>query len=120
MSNPVVHFEILGGDGKQLQQFYAGLFDWNVDASNPMAYGMVAADGAGIGGGIASSQDQKPMVTVYAEVDDLEAMLKKAESLGGTRVGDVMDVPGGPTIAMFADVAGNVIGLIKAGSMTPS
>ena len=28
-----------------------------------------------------------------------------------------MDVPGGPTIAMFADPEGNVIGLLKAGTM---
>ena len=117
MSNPVVHFEILGGDGKKLQQFYASLFGWNVDASNPMEYGIVSvSDGHGIGGGIAASQDQKPMVTVYAEVADLEESLKKAVSLGGARVGDIMDVPGGPTIAMFSDVAGNVVGLIKAGS----
>ncbi len=48
---------------------------------------------------------------------NLDAALKKADSLGGTKISDPMDVPGGPTIAHFADPDGNVIGLIKEGGM---
>lgn len=117
MPNPVMHFEILGRDGKQTQAFYAQLFGWEVDASNPMEYGLVAAqDGKGIGGGVAGSQAD-PAVTVYVEVPDLDAALRKAEQLGGRTVSPPMDVPNGPTIAQFADPDGNIIGLMKAGSM---
>ena len=42
MAQPVVHFEVIGKDGKKLQEFYGKLFDWNVDASNPMSYGLVS------------------------------------------------------------------------------
>ena len=95
MANPVVHFEILGKDGKKSQAFYASLFGWNIDASNPMDYGMISAqDGHGIGGGVAAAQQGgQPMVTVYVEVADLAAALKKAESLGGKMVMPPMDVP---------------------------
>lgn len=114
MAHPVTHFEIIGKDGKKSQEFYAKLFGWNVDANNPMSYGMVAApDGRGIGGGVAQAQDGQPRVTFYVEADDLAAMLKQAESLGGRTVMPPMDVPGGPTIAMFADPDGNVVGLAK-------
>ncbi len=117
MANPVVHFEILGRDGKKSQEFYASLFGWTIDAGNPMSYGMVAAPaGVGIGGGVAAAQGQ-PMVTVYIEVADLDATLKHAESLGGKTIMPPMDVPGGPRLAQFADPDGNVIGIIKAGSM---
>jgi len=34
-------------------------------------------------------------------------------SLGGKTVMPPTDVPGGPTIAMFTDPAGNVTGLLK-------
>ena len=34
MGQPVVHFEITGKDGKRLQEFYAKLFDWHIDAAN--------------------------------------------------------------------------------------
>jgi len=122
MANPVVHFEIIGKDGKRLQEFYSSLFDWKIDANNPMNYGSVEPEKgnpvSGIGGGVAG-YGEETRVTVYVQVSDLEETLRKAESLGGKRVG-TWDVPGGPTIAQFQDPDGNVIGLIKAGSWTPS
>ena len=116
MADKVIHFEVCGKDGKRLQQFYASLFGWKVDANNPMQYGMVSPEPGGIGGGI-SPAESGPMVTFYVEVADPEAALSKAERLGGRTVMPPMDVPGGPRIAQFADPEGNVIGLLKAGSM---
>ena len=115
MADKVTHFEIHGKDGKRLQQFYASLFGWKVDANNPMQYGMVGAEPGGIGGGIAKSP--APMVTFYVEVADLANSLKQAEKLGGRTVMPPAEVPGGPTIAQFSDPEGNVIGLVKAGTM---
>lgn len=110
MGQPVGWFEIHGsGD---LNSFYAELFDWHVDADNPMNYGMIDTHGeGGINGGIAPGE--RSWVTVYVTVDDLQAALDKAVSLGGTVVAPPMDVPGGPSIAQFADPSGNVIGLMK-------
>jgi predicted enzyme related to lactoylglutathione lyase len=117
MANKVVHFEVIGKDGKKLQEFYAQLFGWKIDANNPMNYGMVPAEDAGVGGGIASAMDGGGgYVTVYVEVDDLAAALKQAEGLGGKTTMPPMAVPGGPEIAQFADPEGHVVGLVKAGS----
>jgi len=114
-ARPVVHFEIHGKDGKKLQDFYSQLFEWKIDANNPMQYGLVAAGEGGppggVGGGITSSQ--APMVTVYVQVASLSESLKQAESLGGKTLMEPTDVPGGPTMAMFADPEGNTIGLIQ-------
>jgi hypothetical protein len=109
----VTWFEVAGKDGKKLQKFYADLFGWKVDADNPMEYGMVDAQGNGIGGGITPTQDGA-YVTVYVAVDDLQAALDKAEKLGGKTVNPPMEVPDGPTIAHFTDPEGNFIGLLKA------
>lgn len=118
MAQKIVHFEIIGKDGKKLQEFYSKMFDWNVDANNPMNYGLVSADQSGLGGGISNGMDpNSSYVTIYAEVPDLAAALKKAESLGGKTVMEPMAVPGGPEIAMFSDPEGNMIGLSKAGTM---
>jgi len=113
MGNPVAWFEVVGKDGKKLQDFYGGLFGWKIDANNPMNYGMTDASETGIGGGIGGSQDGSTQLTFYVAVDDLQAALDKAGTLGGKTVMDPMDVPGGPTIAMFADPEGNVVGLMK-------
>ena len=115
MPNPVTHFEIVGKDGKKLQEFYAGLFGWKVDAGNEMNYGMVEAqDGRGAGGGISAGQQDENYVTVYVEVDDPQAYLDKAVSMGGKLAMPVMEVPGGPVIAQFTDPEGNLIGLAKS------
>lgn len=115
MPNLVVHWEIMGGDEHTLQDFYAQLFDWNVDANNPMNYGLVSgeANGRGIGGGIGPDPSGQSRVTVYIEVDDLDAYLKKAESLGGKTIMPPTEIPNMVTFAMFSDPAGNVTGMIK-------
>lgn len=112
MANAVMHFEIHGTDGKKLQGFYNSLFGWKVDDGNPMKYGVVAAEGEGIGGGICQSPIA-PKVTVYVAVPDLAAALRKAESLGAKTLLEPHQVPGGPEIAQFEDPQGNLIGLVK-------
>ena len=113
MGAPVVRFEIMGGNGNQLEQFYKELFRWKIDTNNPMKYGMVdTGTPGGINGGVGTSQDGKNRVSVYIEVEDLDAALAKAEKLGGKTILPPSQVPGGPTLAMFADPAGNVTGLL--------
>jgi predicted enzyme related to lactoylglutathione lyase len=120
MGGPVVHFEVIGKDGPALRSFYSELFEWKIDANNPMNYGIVArddnvsAEGIGIGGGIGQGPEGYPgHVTFYVEVPDVEAALAKAESLGGTRVMGPDKVMEGLEIGMFTDPEGHVIGLIK-------
>jgi len=50
-----------GFDAGKLQRYYAELFDWNIDASNPMSYGLVKGEDnpssiGSIGGGIGQSR----------------------------------------------------------------
>ena len=113
MGARVVRFEIMGGKGSQLEQFYKELFGWKIDSNNPMKYGMVdTGTPGGINGGVGTSQDGKNRVSVYIEVEDLDVALAKAEKLGGKTILPPSQVPGGPTLAMFADPAGNITGLL--------
>ena len=50
MGNPVVHFEIVSKEGGKLKSFYSEAFGWKIDADNAMGYGIVEAEGEGIGG----------------------------------------------------------------------
>jgi predicted enzyme related to lactoylglutathione lyase len=117
MPHPVIHFEVHGSDAKKSQEFYASVFGWDIDANNPLNYGMVAKGGdTGITGGITGGKGAT-MATFYVEVEDLEATLQLAESKGAKRMMGPEAIEGGPTIAMFADPDGNVIGLTKADTM---
>ena len=122
MGNPVVHFEIIGNDAEKLHSYYADLFGWEIDANNPMKYGLVGresntnADGVGIGGGVAGYEGQEALVTFYVEVSDVEAALVKAESLGGSRVFGPEQIMEGVVLGHLADPEGHVIGLIESTS----
>jgi predicted enzyme related to lactoylglutathione lyase len=120
MGQAVTHFEIIGKDGKKLQQYYSELFGWEIDANNPMQYGIISregntnAEGAGIGGGVgAGPEGYGGHVTVYVEVPDVEAALAKAESLGGSRLMGPDKVMDQLEIGQFADPEGHVIGVMK-------
>src|SRR4051794_15655862 len=122
MGAPVVHWEIVGHDFDRLAKFYGAMFDWKVDADNPIGYGVVTrednvnTEGIGIGGGIMGMAGHPEMqgygghVTFYVEVSDIEAALKKAEELGGARMMGPDAVPDGPTIAQFTDPEGRMVG----------
>jgi uncharacterized protein len=114
MGAPVVHFEIMGGDGVQLEKFYRELFGWNINSNNPLKYGVVETGGGpgSVGGGVGPSNDGKKRVSIYVQVSDLQATLDRAEKLGGKTILPPSEVPGGPKLALFADPAGNVTGIL--------
>ncbi len=116
MANPVVHFEVIGKDGKKLQDFYSGVFGWKINADNPMQYGIVDAGdtGGGIGGGISAGDGGTRQVTFYIAVDNPQAYLDKVESQGGKTVMPVTEIPGMVILAQFADPEGNIVGLVDA------
>ncbi len=117
MPNPVVHFEVVAKDAKKAQEFYASLFDWKIDTDNPQGYGMVENKGEGINGGIgAAPEGASGHAIFYVQVDDLQAYLDKAESLGGRTIMPPLEIPDMVTFALFADPEGNVVGMIQGGS----
>jgi uncharacterized protein len=120
MGQPVVHFEVMGKDADKLGNYYSELFGWDIDADNPMNYGMVQrdgntnAEGAGIGGGIgAAPEGYAGHVTFYVEVPDIEAALAKAESLGGSRMMGPSKVGEQVEIGLFNDPEGHTVGVVK-------
>jgi len=69
--------------------------------------------GRGINGGIAQAQPGTPSVTIYIEVDDLQANLDKAVKMGSKVLVPVTEIPGMVTYALFSDPEGNAVGLVK-------
>jgi uncharacterized protein len=123
MGQPVVHFEVVGKDAGRLQSYYADLFGWEIDADNPMSYGVVQRegnvnpDGIGIGGGVgAGPEGYDGHVTFYVEVPDVEAALAEAERLGGSRVMGPESMGEGIEIGLFNDPEGHLVGVVRGGS----
>jgi predicted enzyme related to lactoylglutathione lyase len=122
MGKPVVHFEVIGKDGAKLQSYYAELFGWDIDAGNPMGYGIVKGEDnpspiGSIGGGVATGPEgYEGHVTFYVGVPDIEEALQKAESLGGERVMGPEKVMDSVELGQFKDPEGHLIGLVRVSS----
>ncbi len=113
-----MHFEVIGKDADKLRSYYGELFGWEFGAPlGPTGYTVVGRNtnpaGIGIGGGIGGAPEgDDGHVTFYVEVPDVEAALVRAEALGGSRVMGPDRIPGAPTIGLFTDLEGNVIGVV--------
>jgi predicted enzyme related to lactoylglutathione lyase len=113
MGQPVVHFEIGCRDSAKTADFFARLFDWQMQPMGPATMINTGAS-SGIQGHI-SSLGHEPFnyTTFYVQVDDVKTYLDKATALGGKTIVPPVEIPTG-TFAWFADPDGNTIGLWKA------
>jgi uncharacterized protein len=121
MGRPVVHFEVIGQDPAKLHRYYGELFGWEFhtgDAatkavSQPGSYGFVdgSTTGDGINGGVGGGDGYERRVLFYVGVPNVEAALKKAESLGGKRQMGPEGTPGTLVVGRFTDPEGNLIGV---------
>ena len=94
MANAVIWFEVAGKDREALKGFYSQLFDWKLSDMEEMPYTGVEASDGGIPGGIGQAPDGHPgHVIFYVSVDDIDAALAKAESLGGKAEMGPMEIP---------------------------
>ncbi|MFI2711949.1 VOC family protein [Micromonospora sp. NPDC018662] len=122
MGNPVIHFEIIGKDPERLRDYLGDLFGWQFETGGPVApsvseagrYGfMDATDETGqrIPGGIGGGPGFDSHVVFYVKVPDVEAALRRAESLGGRRVMGPERNAAGLVVGHLTDPEGNLIGL---------
>ena len=115
MANAVVHWELSSHDAERLHQFYTGLFDWRIEKQSFMDYRAVFTGGkGGIDGGMMDVEDSTPpYLTFYVSVEDLQASLSKAESMGAKTVIPPTPIPNVGTFAQITDPEGHLIGLIE-------
>jgi len=126
MGQPVAHFEIIGTNPAGLRSYYGQLFGWDFDTSGevsaavsePTNYGYIGPnatpDGIGIPGGVGGGSGYTRHTIFYVGVPDVEAALKRAESLGGARTLGPETSTSGLVIGQFTDPEGNLIGLAAA------
>jgi predicted enzyme related to lactoylglutathione lyase len=123
MSQPVVHFEVVGKDPARLRKYFGELFGWDFDVPSPVAqevsdpesYGFLdlvtSADGAGIPGGVGGGAGYESHALFYVGVPNVEAALQRAEELGGKRVMGPATSPNGLVVGHFTDPEGTLIGV---------
>jgi predicted enzyme related to lactoylglutathione lyase len=112
MGQPVVHFEIGCRDSVKASDFFSSLFGWNMQAMGSVAMINTGAQ-SGIQGHVTALGHEPHRYTMfYVQVDNVQAYLDKAGSLGGKTLVPPVEIPTG-TFAWLEDLDGNTIGLWK-------
>jgi uncharacterized protein len=112
MVNSIVHFEICVKNMKTGMDFYGKIFDWKIAMDEKMNYGMISTGAEPDGGIFQAEGEMPPYVAIYVKVDDIDAVLDRAEEAGAfiiQRKKLISEEFG--YYGMFADPDNNVIGL---------
>jgi predicted enzyme related to lactoylglutathione lyase len=108
VSNRVDYFEIGTPDGEAAATFYREMFGWTIGEPSSQAYRMVNTEEGGIWD--TSSMGGAKWAIFYVHVDDVEAAVRRATSLGATVVIPVTK-GGALEFAHLADPDGNRFGV---------
>ena len=118
-----VHFEIHAANPKDLIGFYTSLFGWTFNKWDGGDYWMIHTgpdDQPGINGGLMPRRGDLPgpMAAVNAfvitiDVDDVDACVAHAQTLGGSIALPKMAVPGIGWLAYAKDPDGNIFGMMQ-------
>ena len=111
----VVHIEIPSTNLDVSGKFYNALFGWKITPMPEMNYATWEADEAP-GGGFSPVGDDTKVgdILIHVSSDDIEADLKKVQSLGGTVTRQKTEIPGIGWWGVFKDPIGNTIALFTS------
>lgn len=114
MGNPITWFDVNGPAPEKAAEFYSQLFGWEIQEAPGYDYRMIDTHaGSGINGGLArTTESQAPGSVFHVQGPDVQALLDKAISLGGTVAMPVTENEM-VTYAMFIDPWGNAVGTVK-------
>lgn len=108
MGQPVMRWQILAKDPDKAAEFYTKLFDWTVNADNPLGYRMIdTGSERGIQGGIwPSPPEGHSFVQLCIEVDDVSDSVAKATGMGASIIVPPQKLPDGDELAIVLDPEG--------------
>jgi predicted enzyme related to lactoylglutathione lyase len=116
---PLNWFEIHGGPFEAQCSFYEDLFGWKISKNQTpeFSYGEIANPSTeyGTAGAISTASSRPSGITLWAQVDDCQKYLEKAEALGGTIDMQPQKVTDSMTVANFVDPQGNRVGVFQPG-----
>lgn len=112
---PITRVDIPAKNREESAKFYHELFGWTIRQAGPSMNHLLFESGS-IGGGfpqIDGKLYQGDDLLIYVQSDDVDADLKRAESLGAKRLTGRQEIPGVGQYAIFEEPSGNRIALWK-------
>lgn len=119
----VIWNELQTTDPATAATFYKGLFDWDISSNDAGDYHYISNNGRMNGGILSLDADTyanvPPHWMVYFNVADIQAALKKANSLGGKALMDISEAQGVGQFVMVQDPAGATLTIMQAQNPEP-
>jgi predicted enzyme related to lactoylglutathione lyase len=112
MPAPIVFFDIAGPDLKAQAGFYSEVFGWQIGPDSRFTVSAAAS----LPGALRQDPAEK---VIYLGVADVTAALAQVEAHGGKIVQPRFVVPGVVILGLFADPAGNRLGLVEMDGERP-
>lgn len=109
--NTICHWEMQTSNPETARKFYEPLFGWKLTYEKEMNYVMIETGGQPNGGMNIVKNIEPSAILLYVLVDDIEAKLARAGSLGGTTVTPKTPIPHVGYFAVIKDPEGNQIGV---------
>lgn len=114
-AHPIAHLELSAQDPAAASRFYADVFGWKINHNVKFDYNIFEGESEQRGGFVKPNGMERRAgdVVVYIGADDIDATLEKVLAQGGTILQAKTEIPGVAWYALFADPAGNRLGLYK-------
>ncbi len=113
MGSPLVAWQVVARDPDDAAAFLEGLFGWQVSADNRLGYREIATGSAVTGGIWQAPPEAIDLVQLYVGVDDVDAAVERAVSLGAVIVLPRQDLPDGDQMAIVRAPGGTTWGLVQ-------
>lgn len=113
MTAPIVFFDIAGPDLETQRRFYREVFGWESAPSGHVSAPVPPGQLAGF------LRTDPAAVMLYWGVPDVTAALAKVEAAGGAVTAPRFEVKGVVVLGLFADPAGNALGLVEMDGDAP-
>lgn len=115
--NPVVFWELATHDMEKTTAFFMVVFDWKIEFNQRLGFYIIPETTPAhesIEGAIFTLKRAKlPFLTIYIQVDDIDAKAALIEEQGGYIIESPFEIPGGSKICLFNEPSGVTFAMVE-------
>ena len=115
--NPVVFWELASHDMEKSVEFFREVFDWQIEFNDDLGFYYVPASSPAesIDGAVFTLKQAKlPFLTIYIQVEDIDAKAELIKEKGGLIVEEPNDISPRSRICLFNDPSGVTFAMIQS------
>ena len=122
--NPVVFWELATHDMEKTVEFFREVFEWKIEFNDRLGFYIIpeiSPPNEVLDGAVFTLKRAKlPFLTVFIQVEDIEAKAKLISEKGGFIVDEPSEIPSGSKICLFNEPSGVTFAMLEPKFTQPS